>query len=229
MARQSRPRRATGRARRQARTPGDPVEAALALAAERRWGDVTMADIAAQAGMDLAALHAAYRSKAAILAAFVNRIDEAVLAGTPSEASEEPVRDRLLDALLRRLDALAPHKRAVGTILRETMATPGAALCAAPRLLRSMRWMLEAAGVGPRGPTGLLRVKALAAIYVSGLWIWLRDDDPDMARTMAHLDRRLRHAERLAGLCSRLAPPPRRRARRGGADLDDAATDAPPA
>ncbi len=227
MARQARPKRASGRASRASATPSDPVEAALALAAERRWGEVTMADIAARAGMELAALHRAYPSRGALLAAFVDRIDEAVLAGTPPEAADEPVRDRLLDALLRRLDALGPHKRAVGSILRETLATPGTALCAAPRLLRSMYWTLEAAGVGPRGPFGLLRVKALAAIYVSALRVWLRDEDPDMARTMAHLDRRLRQAERLAGICGRLAPRGRPRWRRGADDVARPA-DGPP-
>ncbi len=216
MARQPRARRSSGRARRAAPTPSDPVEAALALAAERRWDEVTMADIAARAGMDLAALHQAYRSRAALLAAFVDRIDTQILAGTPPEAVEEPVRDRLLDALLRRLDALGPRKRAVGSILHATAATPGAAICAAPRLLRSMRWTLEAAGAGPRGPLGMLRVKALAAIYVSTLRVWLHDDDPDMARTMAHLDRRLRQAERLAGLCDRYGPRARPRWRRRG-------------
>ncbi len=207
MARQARARRSSGR-RRSAAAPvlSDPVDAALALAAERPWSDVTLADIASRAGIDLAALHKDYRSKGAILAAFVDRIDDRVLTGTPPEAADEPVRDRLLDALLRRLDALGAHKRAIGAILHETMATPGAALCAAPRLLRSMRWTLEAAGAGPRGPLGVLRVKALAAIYVSTLRVWLGDDDPDMARTMAHLDRRLRQAERLAGFADRFGP-----------------------
>jgi len=177
----------------------------LALAAERRWRDVTLADIADRAGLSLAQLHQAYHSKAAILGAFVDRVDAAMLAGTAADAKDEPVRDRLLDALLRRIEYLAAHKRAIASIACDAGSGPGTALCMGARLVRSMAWTLESAGVGPRGPMGRLRVKALAAIYVSGLWIWLRDDDPELNRTMAHLDRRLVQAERLAQLCGRFA------------------------
>jgi hypothetical protein len=59
-----------------------------------------------------------------------------------------------------------------------------------------MHWMLEAAGIGTEGATGGLRVTGLAAVYASVFSIWLEDDDPGHARTMAALDRRLRRGER---------------------------------
>jgi AcrR family transcriptional regulator len=161
-----------------------------------------LSDIAARAGLDLAGLYESYRSKMAILAAFVRRVDDAMLAGTARDAESEPVRDRLVDALLRRIEFLSPHKSAVASIARD-----GMSLCLGPLLMRSMAWTLESAGVGPSGPFGLLRTKALAAIYMSGLWVWLRDDDPDLGRTMAHLDRRLTQAERIMSLCRRVARP----------------------
>jgi len=184
--------------------PRDVIEAALALAGERPWRDVTLSDIAERSGTDLARLRAAYPSKQAILAAFADRMDAAMLGGIDAEAGAEPVHDRLVDTLLRRIEALAPHKRAIGSIARDTVAIPDAALCAGARLLRSMAWALEASGAVPQGLFGRLRVKALAAIYLSTLCVWLRDDDPELLRTMAHLDRRLRQAGRLEGLIGRL-------------------------
>ncbi len=68
-----------------------------------------------------------------------------------------------------------------------------------------MSWSLEAAGVGSTGLAGRIRAKGLAAIYLSTLWVWLRDDSPDHGRTLAHLDTSLRRAERLAMALS-LAP-----------------------
>jgi hypothetical protein len=32
-------------------------------------------------------------------------------------------------------------------------------------------------------------------IYLSALAVWLRDDSPDMAKTMAYVDKRLRQTE----------------------------------
>ncbi|MGH9810464.1 MAG: hypothetical protein ACRD9W_24995, partial [Terriglobia bacterium] len=61
--------------------------------------------------------------------------------------------------------------------------------------LSSQHWMLQAAGIGTEGPLGGLRVSGLAVIYASVFRIWLDDEDPGLARTMAALDRRLRRGE----------------------------------
>ena len=186
-------------AKRPATIPARILDAAIKLAGERRWSDVTLGEIAAQAKLTLAQLHNAYPSKTAIVRALMQRVDEAVLGGVDSAANSEPPRDRLLDAVMRRLDALAPDKPAIGSILRAMTCDPVAGLCAAPGLLDSMAWTLEAAGIGSAGVGGRLRVRGLAIIYLSTLRVWLRDDGADQAKTMAHLDQRLRQAERLLG------------------------------
>jgi hypothetical protein len=62
-----------------------------------------------------------------------------------------------------------------------------------------MRWMLEAAGIPADGLGGVLAVKLTAAAYMATLRTWLRDESPDLAPTMAALDRRLRGIERWYG------------------------------
>ena len=189
--------------------PDRIVDAAMALAARTRWREVTLADIADEAKITLAQLHGAFRSKGAIIAALGDRVDAAVLGGTDAESAGEPVHDRLLDVLMRRLEALAPHKDAIASIVRDARCDPAALLCGGPRMVRRMAWCLEAAGVSSAGLAGTLRAKGLTAIYASTMLVWLRDDSPDLGRTMAHLDKSLRRGERLAMALS-LAP---RRAR----------------
>ena len=185
--------------------PDRIIDAALALAAQSRWREVTLANIAAEAKVSLAQLQEDFRSKAAIITALGDRVDRAVLAGTEADAGSEPVHDRLLDVLMRRLEALAPNKDGIASILRDATCDPVAAVCAGPAMLRRMAWCLEAAGVGSAGLAGRIRAKGLAAIYLSTLVVWLRDDSPDQGRTLAHLDHSLRRAERLAMALS-LAP-----------------------
>lgn len=59
--------------------PRRVVKAALDLAAKQGWRDTTLADIACEAKVSLAELLGTFRSKAAILNAFVDQIDKAML------------------------------------------------------------------------------------------------------------------------------------------------------
>jgi hypothetical protein len=122
-----------------------------------------------------------------------------VLAAPVEAEPDERPRDRVFDLLMRRFDALGPYKEALEVLSRELPGDPCAALAAGARLLRSMRWMLEAADISTDGITGVVAVKLTAAAYLAAFRAWLRDDSPDLAPTMAALDRRLRGIERWLG------------------------------
>lgn len=179
------------------RQPGSDriLDAALKLAGNMRWRDVSMEMIADESGATLGRVYELFPSKAALLNAFIRRTDQAVLAGHDFDDSSEPVRERLLDVLMRRLDALAPHKDAVASITRDLGSDPGALLCSGPAFMNSMAWSLEAAGVSSSGLAGILRIKGLAAIYLSAIRVWMRDDTQDQSVTMAHIDKNLKRAE----------------------------------
>ena len=68
---------------------------------------------------------------------------------------------------MRRIDALQVHRAGVLALLRALPADPPTALLLALATRRSMRWMLEAAGIPTRGIHGELRVKGLVAV-----WLW---------------------------------------------------------
>lgn len=189
--------------------PNQVIDAALALAAERGWRDLTLADIAEAAKLPLSQVYPAYSSKAAILRGFTRRIDAAVLAGEEpgggggEDGGEGSARDRLFDVLMRRFDALKPHRQALGNIVFDEVRDPFSALCGLGRLERSMAAMLEAARLSAGGLRGLLRAKALGLAYLAALRVFLGDDSPDLAATMAALDRSLGRLDRLARGCSR--------------------------
>jgi hypothetical protein len=111
--------------------------------------------------------------------------------GEGVEPSDTPGRDRLFDMLMRRFDALQPHREALGIILQDQLRDPLASCCGLSRLRKSMAITLEAAGFSTSGLRGVLRQKGLAAIYLGTMRVWLRDDSEDMAKTMAYLDKQL--------------------------------------
>jgi AcrR family transcriptional regulator len=178
-----------------ATTKGRIVSAALRLAGERPWRDVTLADIAAAAQVSLVDLRRDFGTKGEILAALVRAVDDEVLARAPQRAPEQPPRDALFEVVMRRFDVLAPYKPALTSMAEAWPADP--ALLRA--LAASQAWMLRAAGIAPEGVEGQLRATGLGVIYSSVFRTWLDDDDPGLARTMAALDRRLRRGERTLG------------------------------
>lgn len=177
------------------------VDRALALAADRPWRDISLGDIAEAAAVGLPELHKHYGSKTAILVAFIERTDGEVLAGSEAARNacdpEKTPRDRLFDVLMRRLEALSPHKAGVKSVAQSLSSDPLSLSCLMPCYARSMAWMLEAAGIGGSGVRGRLRARGLGLVYLSAVRAWFRDDQADMAKTIAALDRALDRADSL--------------------------------
>lgn len=184
------------------------IDAALRLVAQQGWRNLSMEAIAGEAGLPIVSAYRCFPSKSALLCAFTRRVDEAVLSAPLDIAPDERPRDRVFDLLMRRFDALTPHRAALAVLGRELPADPVAALAFGAGLLRSMSWMLEAAGVATSGLRGAVAVKLTAAAYVASSLVWLRDDTPDLAPTMAALDRRLRGIEAWLGASRRMPPRP---------------------
>ncbi|MDI1284732.1 MAG: helix-turn-helix domain containing protein [Reyranella sp.] len=184
------------------------LDAFLGLIAERDFAAVTLRDVAQAANLGLANLYRLYPDKVALVAAFLARIDSEVLAGTPRQTDpEETPRDRLFDTMMRRYDALRPHRaalRSIGGASRD----PLLLLALAPALRRSMAAMLEAAGVPSDGLPGALRQNGLLAIDYAVSRVFDRDETGDLSKTMAALDSRLKTAEKWAQLIGKYVKRP---------------------
>jgi AcrR family transcriptional regulator len=167
------------------------VDALFELAGERAWEDITISDVAARANVSLSTFRDYFPSKGAVLAAFSRRIDRIVLEGTSAEMAGEPIKERLLEVLMRRLDALTPYKLGLECIYDWARRDPLAAAAINRVVVNSMRFMLEAAGVDSEGPVGAFKLEGLAIAWGRVLRVWFQDDDPGLAATMAALDREL--------------------------------------
>lgn len=171
------------------------IDATMALIAERPLREVTLGAIASAAGVSLGELHRHFTTRWAILSAFAERIDAAVLEGDYSDMADESPRDRLFDVLMARLDALRPYRASLEALLGEMRRDPELALALNAAAMRSQQWMLAAAGVSPRGWRGRLAVQSLVVAFFRVLGVFLAEEDAGMPRTMAALDRELKRLE----------------------------------
>lgn len=193
--------------------PEAALDAFLGLVADKGFAAVTLRDVAQTASLGLADLYRLYPDKVALVAAFMARVDAEVLAGTPGQSDpEETARDRLFDTMMRRYDALRPHKAALRAVRLGARRDPMLALALAPALRRSMAAMLEAAGVPSDGLAGALRQNGLLALHYAVSRVFDRDDTGDLSKTMAALDGRLKTAEKWSQLFDKYVkmPDPKR-------------------
>ena len=161
------------------------ADAALVLAEDRPWAEITLRDIARAAGLTFAELYARAPGKRALVDRLSRRFDSEAL--VLSEGEDAPdAHDRLFEAVMARLEVMGPHRDALVAIAR----ADGAAAMA-PRLPRTARALLEAAGIDTGGRAGLLRMAAMTAVWARTLQVW-RDDEGALNRTMAEIDRGLR-------------------------------------
>lgn len=180
----------------------------LALLAEKPFRAISPSEVAEHCGVPLAQMRASFASTDDLLAAFFRATDRQVLAeGGPDSddlAGEGP-RERLFEVLMRRLDALEPHRAAVRGLTRSARRDPALALTLLRLSEGSQRWMLAAAGLDCAGLSGSVRAKGLAVLFARVLDTWLKDEDPGLAPTMAALDRELEQGGKLLGMLDDLA------------------------
>ena len=172
------------------------IEALLALATEKSWSEFGLPEVAEKAGLTLGELRGHFPSRGAILSAFVRQTDIAVLDGVDKEMADEPARERLFDVLMQRLAVLKPHRAAVASVAEAFRHDPLALAAWNKVMVGSMQWMLMAARIGAEGPAGALRAQGLALAWSQIIKVWVKDEDPGIARTMTEIDRQLRAGER---------------------------------
>jgi AcrR family transcriptional regulator len=175
------------------------VDALMTLAAEEAWDRITLPQIARTAEVTLGELRDAFPSKGAILGGFAKRIDRIVLDGTGEDMLGEPARERVLDVMMRRLDALAPYKAALKEISKAARRDPLMLAALNQLALNSWRYMLAAADIDTEDSLGLVKTQGAALVFARTLDVWFEDDSADMGRTMAKLDKELGNGERIMG------------------------------
>ncbi len=175
---------------------GALIAAAFSQIAERGWLRLSIPQAARVAEVPLEVARRRLPGRCALLLRFGEVADAHALAGAATDGAP---RDRLFDLVMRRIDFFQAHRDGVVALLHALPTDPLAAAMLGAASLRSMRWLLEAAGIDAGGATGAVRAAGLLAVWGWTLRAWERDASEDLSATMAALDVALARAERAAG------------------------------
>ena len=185
----------------------DLARAALTLAGSTSWREVTLLKLAAAASRPISDFYGASLGEAVdcVEEAFDRAMADNLEALDPGQS----VRDRLFELIMRRFEAMEPHRVAVLAMEHGLDRDPTLMAAAHQRHVRCARWVLALAGLEADGMTGQARAQGLGVIIGQARAAWRGDDAGDFAKTMASLDKNLRRAEEMFGRWAGFDPKPK--------------------
>ena len=175
----------------------DLARAALSVAGETPWRELTLAKLAHAAARPVSDFYGASLGEA--VDCVEEAFDRAIADNTDQLDPSQSVRDRLFELIMRRFEAMEPHRKAVLSMEHGLDRDPTLMAAAHQRHVRCARWVLALAGLEADGMTGQARAQGLGVIIGQARAAWRGDDAGDFAKTMASLDKNLRRAEEMFG------------------------------
>jgi hypothetical protein len=175
----------------------DLARAALSLAGSMPWREVTLIRLADAAARPVSDFYGATLGEA--VDCVEEAFDRAIADATDELDPKQTVRDRLFELIMRRFEAMEPHREAVLAMEHGLDRDPTLMAAAHQRHVRCARWVLAIAGMEADGMTGQARAQGLGVIIGQARAAWRGDSAGDFAKTMASLDKNLRRAEEMFG------------------------------
>mgnify|MGYP003624334507 CR=1 FL=1 len=173
------------------------IQTALRLTEQQGWHAVSLMDVANACELSLADVLEWFSDKTDLLVGYGRSLDLQTVSDLDKTDANAPLKDRLFDVLMTRIDLLNDNRGATLSILKDIKCSPVSAFIVLPHLSRSMQLMLDAAGGNVRGIKGNLCVYGLTLCYLNTLRVWCGDDSVDLSKTMAALDKNLGYFENI--------------------------------
>lgn len=180
------------------------VDAALELAEQSSWEAVRLHQVAEALGISLDEVRGCFREKDALIDAWFERADDAVLALADSgELAPLSPRERLFRLIMAWLDALEAHRRVSRQMILAKL-EPGHLHIQIPALMRvsrTVQWMREGAGLADKGLRRAVLETAVTGIYLAAFACWMGEEASGSPRTRRLLENLLARSEAIMRAC----------------------------
>lgn len=171
------------------------VAAALVEAGKKPWHNISLSQLARRTKMSMAQVQKSVATMDDLLPHIYVELGRRFLDKTPTDVTSDNQRDRLFEILMLLGDTLNEHRAAYLSLFKYLQSNPKLALRLAPHYLHTTTAMTEIV-LGKRS-----RTKTAAATLIIGavtaalMRVWITDHSPDLARSMAFIDRTLKQVE----------------------------------
>ncbi len=170
------------------------LDTAMRLANERSWEKMYLYDLARELDISLDEVHAHFSQKDALVEAWYDRADRAMLKATRAPGyTELTLHERLHLLIMRWLDSLAEYK----TVSRDMLfyklepAHIHLQLQGLQRISRTVQWIREAARQDSTHLRRIIEEIGLTSLYLQTFLYWMGDSSAGQSKTRRFLHRRL--------------------------------------
>ena len=106
-------------------------------------------------------------------------------------------KDMLFEILMMRFDLLQDNRKAVLSVLKSFKYQPQELIFLLPQVLDSIVSILGYANISSKGIIGQIKIKGILLIYISTFFVWIKDANSSLEKTMTALDSYLDHAGKI--------------------------------
>lgn len=165
------------------------AEAALSLAGKAGWDRLTFKDIAKKAKVGVKDVEAQFSDTWDILKWVLKKLESDTRQNVEKHLGKD-WRDNLAEILMTRFELAQAHRPAFASLGKSFARHPAATPRFARGFYKTLDGMLQLSGIS-RKLCQPVCVMALGAVYLSLVDVWMKDNTPDLSKTMAAIDRRL--------------------------------------
>ena len=160
-------------------------------------GDVSLEQLADEAGLAITDLYVRYANSNAVLLAALRALDANALCQSADEFAEAPeatVYEKLLEGLISRFELYAPFRVQMKAVHHAAQRNPVLAACLLARLADMVDRLLSLCGDEVTGWRRQARIKGIMAVLLRVRPVWQSDDTAELSLTLSSLDKELRRA-----------------------------------
>ena len=106
-------------------------------------------------------------------------------------------KDMIFEIFMMRFDILQENRNVILDIFKSFKNKPQEIIKLLPQILDSVLMMLKFANISSKGIIGQAKIKGCFVIYISTFFVWIKDNNASLEKTMMSLDNNLNRAGKI--------------------------------
>ena len=170
------------------------AEITLKLLSKKPWKNLSLKEVKQKTKVEL--FDELIKNKQELLNNINSYFDHA-LSLQVKNLEDSDHKDMLFEILMLRFDILQNNREPILSIFKSFKHKPKELIFLLPQLLDSIVLIIGYAKISSKGIIGQIKIKVILIIYISTFFVWIKDKNSSLEKTMTALDSYLNNAVKI--------------------------------